>query len=556
MELIIVDTAQIQPYVFGSNRLRENVGGSHLVAMATGDWALQATQETAPNNNISADNSLDPTKGIESDTDLQAEVIYTGGGNFVALFRDENEEAGKFIRRLSEKVLTDAPGLQLVITQESFNWGSDLLSDKVKEAFKKLARKKRTRTLSAPLLGLGVTAMCQSTAMPAVEMVKGIGEEPGRPASAEIIAKLKVATKSGPHPSEADERLHRMVPLKGDFDYPAQFEHLGGTKGEHSYIAVVHADGDGMGSRIIKIGEKYPTQKENRDYINAIREFSIAVEKAAQAALRVTLDKLTAKIERDNGRKVIVHRNEGRVLARIELCWDDKGHTWQLPFRPIVFGGDDLTFVCDGRLGLSFATEYMRQFTDKTKDLPDKKGSLTASAGIAIVKSHYPFARAYSLAEDLSKSAKGYRKKTDGGDACLDWHFARSGLSGEIKEIRKREYKATWSKNGVQVEGSLTLCPLTLEENKVEAQRSWNVVRNAIDVFQSEGWSERRNKLKTLRDALRGGPAEADWFLKKFGLAGTLPEIEGYSQFAQTGWWDKWCGYFDATELSDWFVPL
>ena len=93
-------------------------------------------------------------------------------------------------------------------------------------------------------------------------------------------------------------------------------------------------------------------------------------------------------------------------------------------------------------------------------------------------------------------------------------------------------------------------------KEQVEAQRSWNVVHNAIDVFQSQGWSERRNKLKTLRDALRGGPAEADWFLKKFGLAGKLPELKHYPQFAQTGWWDRWCGYFDATELSDWFVPL
>ena len=396
MQLVIVDTAQIQSYVFGSNRLRENVGGSHLVAMATREWALEAAREAAPKNNIKTrSDELDPSVQIDSDPNVQAEVVYTGGGNFVALFRDENDEAGKFIRRLSEKVLTDAPGLQLAITQESFDWDNGALADKMKDTFRKLAQEKRSRTLSAPLLGLGVSVMCQSTALPAVEMVKGIGEEPDRPASAEIVAKLKVATKTGPRPSEADERLHRITPLE-DYDYPAQFEHLGGTKGEHSYIAVVHADGDGMGSRITKIGEKYPKQKENRDFINAIREFSIAVEKAAQAALQVTLDKLTARIERDNGRKVMVHRNEGRVLARIELCWDDKGHKWRLPFRPIVFGGDDLTFVCDGRLGLSLATEYMRQFTDKTKDLPDKRGSLTASAGIAIVKSHYPFARAYS----------------------------------------------------------------------------------------------------------------------------------------------------------------
>jgi hypothetical protein len=30
MHLVVVDTAQIQPYIFGSNRLRENIGASHL----------------------------------------------------------------------------------------------------------------------------------------------------------------------------------------------------------------------------------------------------------------------------------------------------------------------------------------------------------------------------------------------------------------------------------------------------------------------------------------------------------------------------------------------
>jgi hypothetical protein len=54
MELVIVDTAQIQPYVFGSNRLRENIGGSHLVAQATGAWALEAVRGVATQSNVCA----------------------------------------------------------------------------------------------------------------------------------------------------------------------------------------------------------------------------------------------------------------------------------------------------------------------------------------------------------------------------------------------------------------------------------------------------------------------------------------------------------------------
>lgn len=38
----ILDTTGIQPYIFGSNRLRENIGASYLVSQATDTWARDA----------------------------------------------------------------------------------------------------------------------------------------------------------------------------------------------------------------------------------------------------------------------------------------------------------------------------------------------------------------------------------------------------------------------------------------------------------------------------------------------------------------------------------
>jgi hypothetical protein len=34
----VIDTTGIQKYIFGSNRLKENIGASHLVKLATTDW--------------------------------------------------------------------------------------------------------------------------------------------------------------------------------------------------------------------------------------------------------------------------------------------------------------------------------------------------------------------------------------------------------------------------------------------------------------------------------------------------------------------------------------
>jgi hypothetical protein len=122
VRLVIVDTAQIQPYVFGSNRLRENVGASHLVARATGAWALEMVRRAASPTNVTDRDDLAEDRTIAApDTALGAEVLYAGGGNVVALFR-EDVQAREFIRLLSRQVLTDAPGLQLVIADRDFAW--------------------------------------------------------------------------------------------------------------------------------------------------------------------------------------------------------------------------------------------------------------------------------------------------------------------------------------------------------------------------------------------------------------------------------------------------
>lgn len=547
MFLVVVDTAQIQPYIFGSNRLRENIGASHLVAEATGARALETVQIVALKSNVTTDLTIDDNKRIEDvSAALDAEVLYSGGGNVVVVFRD-GDRARQFTRQLSRRVLERAPGLRLIIASSEFEWGQSLTMA-VQETFAGVAIQKRARVLSSPLLGLGVTAMCRSTGLPAVGVTPKIGNDPASvyPASAEILAKIAVAVPRGGRRSEADIRLHRMISPPDGFDYPSDFDKLGRSLGEQSYIAVIHADGDGIGRRIQHIGRQYSNPSQNRDYIAALRAFSKAVEQAAQAALKAVLAKLVVRIGAQKGE--IVHKNAmGKEMARIELKPDNG--KWLLPFRPIVFGGDDLTFVADGRLGLSLATEYLQQFEQQTASRPECGGEITACAGIATVKVHYPFARAYALAEDLARSAKAYRRRLSMKSSCLDWHFALSGLSGAIREIRRREYTTA--------SGSLTVRPVTLGPNPHEPPHAWGVVRKGIDAFQGHGWAGRHNKVKALRDAIREGPQWVERFLTRFNESKELPVVEpSMTNWSKEGWQGGYCGYFDAIELADRFIPL
>jgi hypothetical protein len=551
MWLVVVDTTQIQPYIFGSNRLRENVGASYLVDAATGDWAFAAVKQAAPSNNIGPRNRLRNEVGIEHG--LDAEVLYAGGGNFTVICNGE-DMAKSFTSNLSRQALQEAPGLQLAIAQQEIDWHKDVLHIKLEEVHRMLAKQKRNHTWSAPLLGLSVTASCRSTGLPATDMVEGIHDEPGYLASDEIRAKANVATRHGNIPSEADWRLQGTIKLAAGYEYPADFEDMGATAGEYSHIAIVHADGNDMSQRIREIGAQYATAGQNRAFVFALRQFSIGVKDAATQALNAILGRLTnpKRIIDDEGGKIIRHRHPQKLSIQIKLTKSKDG-SYFIPFRPIVFGGDDVTFVCDGRLGLSLATAYLREFEQQTAraHLGKDGGGLTACAGVAIVKSHYPFARAYELAAALTGSAKSYRadEKEKITGSCLDWHFALSGLGGSIAEIRQREYSVS--------AGSLTLRPVTLEANPKEGERAWPVVLNGINAFQKEDWAGRRNKIKALRDSLREGPAAVKHFVVAFNEGKHLPPVlSAMKDWPSSGWQGSSCGYFDAIELVDWFMPL
>ena len=73
------------------------------------------------------------------------------------------------------------------------------------------------------------------------------------------------------------------------------------------------------------------------------------------------------------------------------------------PLRPIVYGGDDLTFICDGRLGLDLTAFYLKEFAKEKIKICGTDQSVDACAGVAIVPTKFPFAEAYNFADQLCR---------------------------------------------------------------------------------------------------------------------------------------------------------
>jgi hypothetical protein len=529
----VIDTAGIQKYIFGSNSLQHNIGASGLVHCATHDWVFEGLMDLGETNINRIDNKIkiDSKKGIENDS-LNSELIYAGGGNAIIVFRTI-DLAIKFTQNLTFKVLLEAPGLQLIISHSDFDWDTQSLSKKIDDTMWKVNQKKMNHEHSRPLLGLGVTVDCQYTGLPANDFrLESKRDEKKKYISSEVGKKLDFFHM-------ANDRLNSMIPKdqKQDIEFTYNFNDFG-TKHESSYIAVIHTDGNGMGNRIKKIARIYKEEikNKNRNYINDIRAFSKSIEDTAEKALRATIKQIFDSITEN-----------GKIGGKIEI-------RDRIPFRPIVFGGDDVTFVCDGRMGLSLAHFYLNQLTS-TK-LSDKD-FLYARAGVVVVKSHHPFSRAVALAEELAETAKKYikdQKKTLGEEnlSAIDWHFASSGPIGKLSDIRQREYTVKFDNN---IDGKLNMRPLRLG-NSDKDWHSWETFTAIIKELNQKKWSEKHNKLIGLREPLRFGPEVVQQYLQINKLP-DLYSIPGDPGSAKTGWVaNDCCTCFDAIEALEYFVTL
>jgi hypothetical protein len=543
----VLDTTGIQPYIFGSNRLRENIGASYLVSQATDNWARNALNilKAKINREVYAFNPKnhqpDAKPNIEDD-ELAAELVYAGGGNTILLFSDK-QYAVQFTQILSKRILEEAPGINLVAVHQEFDWGSESLYDVVQELMKNdLDTKKRSRIPSSPLLGLGVTANCRSTQLVAVGMSDKFEDEDDEPylISREIKQKrlaVKTANKKLKNQFLSSETL-------ATYEFPRRIDYMGRTEGDSSYVAVVHADGNGMGKRFQKFGENL----SNRDYIIAMRKLSYSVNQAGINALKKVVEILVQSIIEvdENGKKV------KKVKGKFEIKDNN------LPFRPLVYGGDDVTFICDGRLGLELAAIYLEEME---KQLVADGQPIKACAGISVVKTHYPFARAYQLSEDLCKKAKKFVKDEKKGDfSALDWHLAASGLSGSISEIRDREYRVKIP--DFDKISSLEMRPVSLRKEQDSDWRTWEGFTKVVKHFnEDEDWKGRRNKVIALREVLRQGIKATQKFLKNYRIKEEklpiFPESSGRSDnLAKDGWLDGVCGYFDAIEAMEFYISL
>jgi hypothetical protein len=198
-------------------------------------------------------------------------------------------------------------------------------------------------------------------------------------------------------------------------------------------------------------------------------------------------------------------------------------------------GGDDITFVSHGKLGIYLSQLFMKKFSSNIKDEVGKNYSVCA--GVFVSKTKYPFHYGYKRAEELCSHAKKMRHAANDSGSWIDFHISYGGISGSIEEVRKNQYQVP--------EGDLLLRPYktdsTADINMDLVIKKTKKMKNDIP----------RSKMISLRKLLYSEKSKADAFVRDLDVRKQeLPHFNGHN-FHRNIWENGKTPYFDMIELTE-----
>jgi hypothetical protein len=419
VQALLIDTTGIQKYIFSTNKLKANIGASHIIANIYKDDTIFSSLEKVLKYKPSLDWENSSTIQI-FDSNQRFEVGYIGGGNALFFFSDEDYEKAKalskdFVKDWTQKLLEQAPGVGIMVAYQKVDALQTLTDPELYKQFRTnlMEDLAKNKSLYSPVnspLHFGMNAPCKYTDLPLNIYYDDPNEqEKSDFVSHNVYQKLNIA-------KEANKQLvEELKPFLGNYTFETNQEKLGQKKNEKNYIAVSHIDGNGIG-----------TLFEGCSNLNETRQLSIDLEKNIQDSFEEVVKEL-----------VSLRLEQFRENLKLE---PDKEGKIPLPIRPIVISGDDITFVSEGRLGIYLTKLWIEKLKRKPV-LGNQKVSYCA--GVAIVNSNFPIQRAYTLANNACDNAKKKaRNKEDKEDKeeqnWIDFHLQYGGFGGSLEEIREQ----------------------------------------------------------------------------------------------------------------------
>lgn len=447
------ETKGIQSWILGTGKLVEIAGGSELIEQLSDD----------------ARNRIEEVGGV---------VKLAAAGSVTAEFSSK-EQLEKFAAEWLLCCARRAPSLSVI--QAWVEVASDDAESKkaMKPLIERLSEARQRPLASLPVAG-PLVARSPRSGLPEVP-VDGQGDDARR---LDAIASAQRRANKG----KADGVFTRALPEDKRMFFPVKdFEDFG-----EEYMAVVHADGNGIGQ--IFMSEKLSLEDKAK--------LSSALRKCTEAAAQTAARELIAR---------------GGLL--------DSNH---LAMRPIVLGGDDYTVVVRARDAIPFTESFLRAFEDQTSKRVDPVHhhgrGFSACAGIAIVKPGFPFVRAYELAEELCKHCKRHTARDKHGrkTSALTFHRVTTAAVRSYDEILSDELRAAgggslawghWTVGDGETIDALYHLAVELDTTSRGAVREWLTLAAMDAANAARHWTRVRDVLQ-----LRGRKSPLDAPLEKLGV--------------------------------------
>ena len=519
---ILFDVQSIQKYIFANNKLKANVGASFIVDRLFEDVLCK---ETIKNLSVEADTTSWLTRS-DSITSLPKSVYvaYIGGGNALVLVDDKHESLVQdIVKNFTTQVLVQYPGLKVGATTGHITLDGTQFSADLGQLYKQLKANQFALNPIVHPANTGLTTICDFSGDVA-DTTQSFGSDK-RLVATSFTAKFEAF-------EAANSRLKRDLfgTETTDWVFPSEFEELGQNQSTEKSktgindIAIVHIDGNNMGAHF----RQCKTLEERS-----------ALSKRVAAK---TLESFKALIEWIIAKYDILDEH-------LELAEN------MLPIRPIIVGGDDITFICNARIAVQASHYLMQQL------LSDANGmSISSCAGIAVIPTSYPFFRGYEMAEQLCDSAKSkmraYNAAHEVNESCwMDFAFLHGETEPTLEQFFANEYSS--------LTGNMHFGPYRVySATDTNATKDMEALVQLLDCTTqfNEGKVMAQNKVKELRSILQDNEHMWTVFLEQLRNTGkSMPEVAGWDMFREKLWTKvnnkMRTPYVDAIELMDYILP-
>ena len=573
VKAILLDTQSIQKYIFSGTKLKTNVGASYIVDrvfedVLVGDILKRESIKKLGIQNVNStgwesENTPDSVEAVVKAKALPDDgyVAYIGGGNTLILFKEEvagenNSNLKRIVQEFTSTLLCKYPGLKIGAAIGDIQLDEENFSASISAMYQQLQQNKQKihPVVNVPMTGH--TLPCPVNGESANAYIKeGLTVGGPRFISHEVLAKTAKAEKAN---QELARDYYGALNQEVLYQFPQEFNNLGSQEGDN-YLAIVHIDGNSMGERFNQCNTLAERTKLSKTVATVTKQ---AFYKIVELAASIPPNK---------------YLEEG-----IDVGFSTHPY---LPMRPIIIGGDDVTFVCHARLAVVLAQAFMKELEklsrtelgQLTKD--EKDAAIYSCAGIAILNTSYPFFRGYELAEQMCAKAKEQAREK--GGSWLDFIILHGEQAPTVDQIREQEYTSV--KGGQLHFGPYIVSDTTVtDEGKImrvkDSEDAENMLANMfelIDKFNqlTDSRDMGRNKVKGLRYVLQGSDHMIhDYITKlKYNKNGNnpnneygLPFIKNWLDYAKYGWKESYMSgenikdsktpYIDAIEMME-YLP-